>query len=163
MKDSSAKVIVQKVHIGQGLVASTRLSKGETIISLEGKLIDADKLSSTGGKLADNAFRFDDNTYLSPKNEFGDFLNHSCSPNARIVKRKNRLFIVAVKNIKKGEEVVIDYATTLAKDDIWKMKCSCGSQTCRGMIKTFNTLPKSILRKYLGSNIIPRYIRDIPE
>jgi len=44
-------------------------------------------------------------------------------------------FIVAMRTIRPGEEITIDYSTT-SKDPLWKMRCLCGQPTCRKLIRS---------------------------
>ena len=67
-------------------------------------------------------------------------INHSCDATAEI---RNKIEIVARKNILKGEEITIDYSPT-EEDPFWKMKCQCHSKNCRG---TLNGTAKFSLEK----------------
>lgn len=72
------------------------------------------------------------------------FINHSCNPNSI---RKEEL-LVALKHIRKGEEITVDYRINAY--DNWKMRCKCGSKNCAGIvIGNFFTLPKKLQEKYL--------------
>ncbi len=55
--------------------------------------------------------------------------NHSCDPNTRF----EGLNVIAVKQIKKGEELTLDYATFL-DDEMESFVCNCGSVNCRRII-----------------------------
>ena len=61
--------------------------------------------------------------------EEADFLNHSCNPNCGV---RNKLEIIAMREINKDEEVTIDYAMT--ESFKYKMKCNCGMSNCRKII-----------------------------
>ena len=63
-------------------------------------------------------------------NEFGK-LNHSCEPNCYLRIIRHRVEVYALRNIGKGEELLIDYGQTPHKDG---MTCSCGSRNCKGRI-----------------------------
>ena len=109
-------------------------------------------------EIRNNTFRFDENLFLSPEGEIANFVNHSCEPNTKIVKNNNKLFLVAILDIHKGEELVFDYSTILASDDVWTMKCNCGTLNCRTIVKKFINLPKQIKEKYMAHRIVPSYI-----
>jgi SET domain-containing protein len=51
--------------------------------------------------------------------------NHSCEPNMD----KNH---VALRDIKAGEELTIDYAQF--SDKSWSMNCSCNAKSCKGIV-----------------------------
>lgn len=86
-----------------------------------------------------------------PVDNFGKYVNHSCDPNAGI---KQRTMVVAFKNIKKGEEITIDYAMIVYayRDEITEkgLICNCGSKNCRGKLGAWSKLPKKIKEKYEG-------------
>jgi len=149
---------IKKSRNGQGVFACKKFLAGEVIFEIKGKFISGDLDEELDEATRDNAFRFSKEKYLSPQGRIGDFLNHSCEPNARVVKKVNKLFIYAVQEVKPSEEILFDYSTLTASDDIWEMKCNCGSQNCRGVIKQFKTLPKKIKEKYLSLKMVPKYI-----
>jgi len=63
------------------------------------------------------------------------YINHSCTPNAftRLMHRK--LIFFALRDINAGEEITIDYLTTLHSD---RKRCSCGATNCRRTINKIN-------------------------
>jgi hypothetical protein len=138
--------------------AKSDFHTGDKVFEVKGAFISGDEDDDIDEKTRDNAFRFDKEKYLSPAGEVGDFLNHSCNPNSAVVKKKNKLFIVAVKDIKGGAEIFIDYSTIIAQDDSWQMKCDCGDKNCRKIIKGFNTLPRKIRERYKFLQMVPEYI-----
>lgn len=151
-------IVVAPVRNGLGLVAAKALRRRQTIIKIVGRVVAADILWDRGGAFANNCFRFGPETYLDPGNELGRFLNHSCEPNAGIRKANNQLFLFAAHSIKCGDEIVIDYSTILGDDDIWMMRCKCGSGSCRRTIKRFGSLPVELRRIYLRQGLVPKYI-----
>ena len=157
MKD----IKVQKVKNGKGIVAIRKFNRDEVIFEVEGKIIDCDFSAKLDKSTRDNTYRYDEDYYLSPKGKIGDYLNHSCKPNSKITKFKDKLFVRSIINIEKGMEVMIDYSTILARDDVWTMKCNCGEKNCRKSIKNIGDLPKSVFTKYVRLRIIPRYIQNI--
>lgn len=59
------------------------------------------------------------------------YINHSCSPNAFMQILYDHILFIALRDINEGEEITIDYQTTLHSDD---KKCICGVSSCRGTI-----------------------------
>ena len=89
-----------------------------------------------------------------------NFINHSCNPNAYVyIKNPAQVFLVALKNIKMGQEITFDYSTTMYNDK-WIAKCNCKSKLCRGVIKEFKYLPLKIKKKYYKKSILPKYILE---
>ena len=154
----SAQLTVAKTRTGLGLVATRRFRTNDTIIKLLGRVVDAGILWKRGGTFADNCFRFGPETYLDPGDRLGRYLNHSCEPSAAICKESNQLFLFAARPITAGDEVTIDYSTTLGDDDIWTMRCNCGRRQCRGRIKRFGSLPAAVKQDYIERGMVPKYI-----
>jgi hypothetical protein len=86
------------------------------------------------------------------KGSAGWYLNHSCVPTCGIRGRH----IVALRGLGEGEEITIDYATTNA-DSKWRMRCRCGSNGCRRIIRSVQHLSPALFRKY--ARIMPPYVR----
>lgn len=59
----------------------------------------------------------------------GAYLNHSCDPNCEIDEIKERVWILALRDIAAGEELLWDYNLY---DDDDPAPCHCGSPKCRG-------------------------------
>lgn len=59
------------------------------------------------------------------------YINHSCVPNAFMQVVHNHLLFFALRDIRAGEEITIDYESTLHSDE---KRCICGAGTCRGTI-----------------------------
>ncbi len=141
---------------GSGVFAKKDIKKGEIIALIKGTPIKhfvVDKKTSEAGP---NWIGVGENLWIDPSPPFHN-LNHSCDPNAGIRGSKT---IVALQNIKKGEEVLIDYSTTEI-DVLWKLdkKCKCGSKNCRGTIKSIQSLPKHTFNKYMPN--IPHFFQKV--
>ena len=152
-------VFVSASRNGNGLFAARSFIRGENIIRIEGRVVHHGLLwKRQGSRFSANCFRFGSETYLDPGEGPGAFLNHSCEPNAGIRKVNGRLFLFAARSIRARREVVIDYSTTIGDDDIWAMRCNCGSGTCRKTIRNFGSLPEGVKRRYLAMDLVPGYI-----
>ena len=130
------KIIKSNIH-HQGLCAARNIKIGEKIIEYIGKKITH--------KQAENNTKYGfDVTYLFTINKKylldGDFkfntarlINHSCDPNCEVTGAGLKLWIVAINNIKKGEELSYDYG--FGYDEHYKdYVCKCGSKNCCGYI-----------------------------
>jgi len=60
------------------------------------------------------------------------YINHSCDPNCDVERTHDTLWIVALRDIKEGEELSYNYGYTLKhyKDN----PCNCGAKNCCGYI-----------------------------
>jgi uncharacterized protein len=131
---------------GRGVFAARDIRKGEEIGEYTGERITE--------KEADRRYPFDDDerhhTFLFRLEEddmiidalhggnFVRFINHSCDPNCEALEAHGHIFISALKNIKKGQELAYDYNFILDERHTPKAKaqypCYCGSKKCRGTI-----------------------------
>ena len=101
------------------------------------------------------------------------YVNHSCDANVE-VKMKSILIkdAYALRKIKKGEEITIDYSLS-ALDHFdrgsyrWVMKCKCGAKNCRKKVTgNFFDLPKTIQKRFyknLPPSIKKRYKKKFKE
>ncbi len=152
------ELAVKKAKNGKGVFVKKNFKPGQSIFQFAGELIACDEDDDTDEQTRSNAIRISKDWFVSPKGRMGDFLNHSCEPNAKVVKKDKKLFIVAISLISKGEEVAIDYSTIIAADDSWTMKCKCGSKNCRKMVGKFKSLPKKLRDNYLALGLVPKHI-----
>ena len=121
-----------------GLSAATDIKKGQKIIQYKGKKISLSKVE-TNPKY-DN----EKEIYLFNLNKRydldGDFkyntarlINHSCNPNCEVLEDNKKLWIFAMRDIKKNEELTYDYGFSFDKD-YKQYVCKCGSKNCVGYI-----------------------------
>jgi hypothetical protein len=151
-------LIVKKSRNGKGIFATKNFLPEKKIFQITGSLITCYADDDMDEQVRANAIPYDKTRYISPEGTLGNFINHSCEPNAKVVKEKKKLFVVSIKPIMKGEEVLIDYSTILAADDVWELQCNCGSTQCRGVVKKFKTLPKKLRASYVAQGMVPHYI-----
>lgn len=141
-----------KLH-GKGLFAAQDIKKGEIVFIIKGKkvnfLIDSEKSAKIAGL---NWVGIGKNEWIDPINHCVYF-NHSCDPNTAI---KGKVTVVALRDIKKGEEITFDYSLN-ESDIFWHIKCNCGSKNCRKIIKSIQFLPQKNFERYIYR--IPKYYR----
>lgn len=151
------KVKTSPIH-NYGLFAIKPIKKGEIVGIKGGHIIDWKTLKKYEKVIGDSYLQIDDNFVLAPlkKNEVKKvmmYLNHSCEPNVGV---RGEITFVAMRNIKVGEELTIDYA--MIDDDIYKMKCSCGKKSCRQIITGKDWKNPKLQKKYKG--YFSRHIQD---
>lgn len=147
---------------GTGIFTTTPIQKNKKIFTIRGIILSLPDFFRASKKVRDNTYRLRVDAYLSPGDTAGNWLNHSCAPNSRIVKENGKLSIVALRRIPKDREILFDYSTVLAKDDFWVMRCRCGTKSCRGVVKNYTFLPPKVLKRYIKQDILPLYIQKIP-
>jgi SET domain-containing protein len=59
------------------------------------------------------------------------YINHCCDPNAYMRIAYGHVMFFALRDIKAGEEITIDYEITLHPNS---KRCFCGAKNCRGTI-----------------------------
>lgn len=152
---------VKPVRNGLGIVARKSFAQGALICEIKGKIIAPQtvwRYWETDPRLAENCFRYSAERYLNPEGKIGQYANHSCQPNAGIVKSGRRLWLTAIANIAPGDEVTHDYSTLLGTDDVWKMRCNCGAANCRRWVRHIGTLPAAVVGRYRQCGVIPAFV-----
>lgn len=126
-------VLDSGIH-GRGAFAMRVVGSGETIVEYTGELIP--KSESAKRCAAGNHFIFaiDDQWDLDgdhPDNP-ARFLNHSCSPNCEAVLRGGKVWILAMRDLRPGEELTFDYGYDI--EDYRNHPCRCGASGCCGYV-----------------------------
>lgn len=152
-----ASLTLGQSKFGMAVFANKDFKNGENIIVFNGKLMKGEELPELTNPEDDRYIQIGKNEYLGPSGSFDDFFNHSCNPNCGLRFEGGKVILIAIKNIKKGEEIVWDYSTTMDEDN-WEMDCMCGNKNCRKRIRDFKYLPEKIQQKYLRLGIVPEYI-----
>ena len=150
----SPKVEVKKSGIqGKGMFAKAAFKKGEIVNIAAGFIIDRkefEKIDKTETDFLDNySFPVAEGFYMisfGGNLEKDDFFNHSCNPNCGM---KGQIIFVAMRDIKKGEELTFDYAMTDANSDDFLI-CNCGAKNCRKKIRGDDWKLPELQKRYKG-------------
>lgn len=140
---------------GSGLFATQDIKKDVRISYISGK--KTIKLSKTVEEALSipNWFGLSRQFWIDPEGTPFQYLNHSCEPNAAVIGKKT---LLAIRDIKKDEEITIDYSMTDA-DPIWFMNCGCKTKTCRKEIRSIHTIPVKTFENHMP--YIPRYFQRV--
>jgi hypothetical protein len=116
------------------------------------------QLRLTGYVHAD-IFQVGPDLFIPPYGGLDDFTNHSCQPNCGLRAGPTGFLMVALRDIATGEELSYDYSTHQEhpQED---MICRCGAPNCRGVVRSFSTLPKALRRRYLDLGVVAAFIAD---
>lgn len=68
---------------------------------------------------------------LPEDSEYEAFVNHSCDPNVYI---DGQVVFRALRNIKAGEFITVDYGTFMVIKSDPISNCKCGAKNCRGKV-----------------------------
>jgi SET domain-containing protein len=140
------RIIVRNSRIhGRGVYAARRLNAGEVIIEYKGERIswkEADRRPSSDPDDPHHTFYFSlsDGKTVIDANVGGNaarWINHSCDPNCETEESDDgRVYIQAMRDIRKGEELNYDYALVIDERLTPSLKrsyaCHCGARNCRG-------------------------------
>ena len=123
---------------GHGLYAIKDIKEGTRILDYVGNIITK--------KQTEDSEKFDNEKpiYLFNLNSRYDLdgdvswntarlINHSCSNNCDYEGKGLKLWVIAIKDIKKNEELTYDYGFSFDKD-YKQYVCKCGAKDCAGYI-----------------------------
>ena len=121
-----------------GLYANCNIKRGTKIIEYKGKLVtvkNSEKDPKFDNSKAIYLFGINKKYDLDGNFSFNTarLINHSCEPNCEVFGEGLKLWIFAMKNIKKGEELSYDYGFSFDQD-YKNYPCNCGSKNCAGYI-----------------------------
>ena len=130
---------------GRGIFAKRRIHRGARIIEYRGERVAADRLlAPAGGPEFARVYTFRLNETVVIDGARGGnasrFINHSCAPNCEAYAFDDRLFIYAMVDIARGDELTFDYKLALppglpAESGPDRHACSCGATSCRGSMR----------------------------
>jgi len=124
--------------------ARRKIPKGTRIIEYKGKrrpVADLFGERAEGKPAPVYAMRLDESTVVDAaiRGDESRFINHGCEPNCEVYAFDERLYIYAMRDIARGEELTFDYqlrsasgSTTGKNPDETAYLCHCGARNCRG-------------------------------
>jgi hypothetical protein len=135
---------------GRGLFAVRPIRAGEIVTIKGGHLLTRAQLRRHRRVVGQADLQITEDLYLAPldRREHDGvmmFLNHSCAPNVGI---QGQIVFVAMRAIRTGEELTIDYA--MFDSDSTPMRCNCAAPTCRGLITDRDWQRPDLQRRYRG-------------
>jgi uncharacterized protein len=142
-------------RLGFGVFALRPIKAGETVMTLTGTPITYEQ-SVAMGKEESFSLQTGKKEYIH-LDVPGRFINHSCEPNCGL---RPNLELIALKDIKKDEQIFYDYSTTMLERH-WVMRCDCRSSKCRYVVQDFDLLPNDIQNHYLKQGVVQQFILDL--
>lgn len=141
-----ARPLPEKGHYG--VFARTPIPAGELLVMWAGRIVAAAQLTTLSALQVSRSVQVEEELYLVPvvDHEPGDFINHSCNPNAGL---QGQIALVALRDIMTGEEICYDYAMSdgSAYDEF---VCQCGEANCRGRITGSDWQISALQARYVG-------------
>ena len=138
---------------GLGVIACEEIKEGESAFIYGGVIIPRKEIGEYWKKMGHVGIQVEDDFWICPTSreelEKQGVINHSCDPNTGF---RSQLSLVAIKDIKSGEEITFDYAFT--ESFMEDFQCRCGSADCRKTI-TQNDWQKEEIQKRCGDYFSP--------
>ena len=142
LADSSFRVRHSVIH-GNGVFAARKIPAGARIIEYGGKRITENQAEKRFGLDPENPhhtffFSLESGKLIDGGDQGNDarWINHSCAPNCEAQEEKGRVYIHALRDISRGEELSYDYGLVIEEKMTKALKqayaCRCGTEECRG-------------------------------
>jgi SET domain-containing protein len=139
-----------KIH-ERGLFATADIAKDEVVAVKGGHIISRNQLrGKVTPRLGPVEIQIGEDLFIAPVTEDereGSMLysNHSCDAN---IGMRGEITFVAMRDIRAGEELTHDWATT--DDDDYSVKCNCGAPNCRGTLTGKDWERPELQARYAG-------------
>lgn len=165
-----AEVKKSKIH-NTGIFAKKDIPKNTLIIEYKGEKITKKESEKRSDEILNESkknknkgavyifelnkkYDLDGNVPYNPAR----YINHSCEPNSESEIIDEKIWIRAIKNIKKGEEILYNYGYDI--DNYEEHPCKCGKEKCIGYIASedkWEKLKKKIKQKYKNKKVLLTY------
>ena len=117
-------LVVRRSRTGRGLFTDDPIERGRCIVEYAGRVISRAEEYTSNSK-----FLFVVNRRKTidgwEKTNIARYINHSCQPNCEIEIWRGRVYVVAKRAIKPGEELFYDYDTEYFNAHIRPKGCKC--------------------------------------
>lgn len=141
---------ISKTH-GKGLYSKNDIAMGEIVAVKGGYVMSRNEWKQLEPLVGDAAeIQISDDLVIAPRKaeEFDGCmmaLNHSCEPNVGV---EGQITYIAMRVIKKGEQLTLDYA--MVDDFEGEMECNCKMEYCRKNIQGKDWQKTELQEKYRG-------------
>jgi hypothetical protein len=139
-----------KIH-GRGLFATADIAKGEIVAVKGGRIVDRETLREKITPLLGSVeIQIDDDLFIAPVTDEERELsmlysNHSCNANLGL---RGEITFVAMRDIRAGEELTHDWATT--DNDDYSIECKCRAPNCRKILTGKDWQRPELQKRYAG-------------
>ncbi|MGI4849051.1 MAG: SET domain-containing protein [Janthinobacterium lividum] len=130
-----------KIH-GNGVFATRKIEQDACVAEYQGDRISAKQALKRSGLDPENPFHtfffsLEDGRLIDGDSNGNEarWINHSCAPNCEAREEAGRVYIHALRTIKRGEELNYDYGLVISERHTKTVKnnyaCRCGAANCR--------------------------------
>ncbi len=151
------RLVIRETEKGKAVFADDDIRKGEFVCEFTGPLCSMDEYLKVHDPGNNHYLQIDEDLFMGPSGNADDLINHSCNPNGGLIYRDGKVGFIAIRDIRKGEELSFDYSTTM-DEDCWEMACLCGDKNCRGTVRDFKHLPEALQERYISLGVVMPYI-----
>jgi uncharacterized protein len=140
VKFPAVVVKASKIH-GKGLFVRAALKAGTPVIEYDGERITPAEARRRYPELPGQPresylLSVDSKTTIDGGKSRVRFANHSCDPSCELLVYKKRVFLIALKPMKSGDEITYDYNLVIHGDvdvptALAATACNCGAPNCR--------------------------------
>lgn len=142
---------------GRGVFALSPISAGSLIVLWGGRVVSEEEVGELSPFRRRLILQVEEGYFLlSTVDGPGDWVNHSCEPNAGIL---GQISLVAIRTIEAGEEIRYDYATS-ESSRFEDFECGCGTSACRGRFTPNDWQLPELWERY-GTCFSPYLLRRI--
>ena len=117
-------LVVRRSRTGRGLFTGERIEKGECVVEYTGRPISQAAMRVSRGKYL---FRLSETKTIDgwQKSNIARYINHSCRPNCEVEIWRGRIYVMAKRTIKAGEELFYNYGREYFDAHIRPKGCRC--------------------------------------
>jgi len=128
-----------RIH-SAGCYTTAAIKKGTFIVEYMGPRITVEEADARYSDRPETyLFGLADGKQVIDGDGIAAFINHCCDPNCEPEEVDGRIWIVALRDIKAGEELTYDYNLYDGEGDA---PCFCGAKNCRGSLYSAEELRK---------------------
>lgn len=143
------EVRASPIH-GKGLFARDAIARHEIVAVKGGHILTRAQWAAIEPTLGPAEIQIADALFIAPVSAAQRdgamlYTNHSCDPNIAF---QGQIVLVAMRDIRAGEELTHDWATM--EDQDYEMKCNCRSPRCRGVITGKDWMRNDLQLRYKG-------------
>ena len=137
---ASFEVQPSTIH-GRGVFALADLEAGQNVGRYAGRRYPAGAIRPDWDGKVTYLFLLSDGTLIDGARggNLTRHINHACRPNVEAVEVRDARGVLGIqvrtkRRIRRGEELLLDYALDIPDDDPSNYRCRCGDKTCRGSL-----------------------------
>ncbi|MBP7735098.1 MAG: SET domain-containing protein [Spirochaetes bacterium] len=153
----NSRLVIRETEKGKAVFAGSDIARGEVVCEFTGPTYTMAQYLELHDPENNHFLQIDEDSFMGPSGNADDLINHSCNPNGGLTCRDGKILYIAIRDIRKDEELSFDYSTTM-DEDCWEMECLCGDAACRGTVRDFKHLPGDVKKKYIDLNVVMPYI-----